>query len=102
MRARAKDGEVRFFGDSAEPVAKAVENVVAGLRVHLAPRSVEIEALKKRLEGVVNPRGGEIVLVAGVGAGREVEMKLPGRFTLDGAVRGAIKTAPGVVFVEDL
>ena len=102
VRAKAKDGEVRFFGDSAEPVEKAVENVVAGLRVHLAPRSAEIEALKKRLEGVVNPRGGEIVLVAGVGEGREVEMRLPGRFTLDGAVRGAIKTAPGVVFVEDL
>ncbi|HEY0437532.1 MAG TPA: DNA polymerase III subunit alpha, partial [Phenylobacterium sp.] len=102
VRARAKDGEVRFFGDSAEPVAKAIENVVAGLRVHLAPRSAEIEALKKRLEGVANPRGGEIVLVAGLGAGREVEVKLPGRFTLDGAVRGALKTAPGVVFVEDL
>ena len=102
VRARAKDGEVRFFGDSAEPVAKAVENVVAGLRVHLAPHSAEIDALKKRLEGVTNPRGGEIVLVAGVGAGREVEVKLPGRFTLDGSVRGAIKTAPGVVFVEDL
>jgi len=102
VRAKAKDGEVRFFGDSAEPVAKAVENVVAGLRIHLAPRSAEIEALKKRLEGVTNPRGGEIVLVAGVGAGREVELKLPGRFTLDSSVRGAIKTAPGVVFVEDL
>jgi DNA polymerase-3 subunit alpha len=101
VRARAKDGEVRFFGDTAEPVAKAVENVVAGLRVHLAPRSAEIEALKRRLEGVTNPRGGEIVLVAGL-SGREVELKLPGRFTLDGAVRGAIKTAPGVVFVEDL
>jgi DNA polymerase-3 subunit alpha len=101
VRARAKDGEVRFFGDTADPVAKAVENVVAGLRVHVAPRSAEIEALKKRLVGVTNPRGGEIVLVAGL-AGREVELKLPGRFTLDGAVRGAIKTAPGVVFVEDL
>src|SRR6185312_4815541 len=102
VRAKAKDGEVRFFGDSAEPVAKAVENVVAGLRVHLAPRSAEIDALKKRLEGSVNPRGGEVILVAGVGAGREVELKLPGRFTLDGSVRGAIKTSPGVVFVEDL
>lgn len=102
VRAKAKDGEVRFFGDTAEPVAKAVENVVAGLRVHFAPRSAQIDALKKRLEGVTNSRGGEIILVAGVGAGREVEVKLPGRFTLDGAVRGAIKTAPGVVFVEDL
>jgi len=79
-----------------------VENVVAGLRVHLAPRSAEIDALKKRLEGSMNPRGGEVILVAGVGAGREVELKLPGRFTLDGSVRGAIKTSPGVVFVEDL
>ena len=102
VRAKAKDGEVRFFGDDVQPVEKAVENVVQGLRVHLAPRSAEIDALKARLEGVTNPRGGEIILIAGIGDGREVEMKLPGRFTLDGAVRGAIKTAPGVVFVEDL
>jgi DNA polymerase-3 subunit alpha len=102
VRAKASDGEVRFFGDTAEPVEKAVANVVAGVRVHLAPRSAEIDALKRRLEGVTNPRGGEVVLVAGLGGGREVELKLPGRFTLDGAVRGAIKTAPGVVFVEDL
>jgi len=102
VRASAKDGEVRFFGDSAEPVEKAVENVVAGLRVHVTPRSAEIEALKRRLEGVSNARGGEIVLVAGIGGGREVEVKLPGRFSLDPAVRGALKTAPGVVFVEDL
>jgi len=102
VRAKANEGEVRFFGDNVEPVEKAVANVVAGLRVHVAPRSAEIEALKKRLEGVTNPRGGEIVLVAPLEIGREVEVKLPGRYTLDGAVRGALKTAPGVVFVEDL
>jgi DNA polymerase-3 subunit alpha len=102
VRASAKDGEVRFFGDSAEPVEKAVENVVAGLRVHVAPRSAEIEALKRRLEGVTNARGGEIVLVAGIGGGREVEMRLPGRFSLEPAVRGALKTVAGVVFVEDI
>ncbi|HEX5378501.1 MAG TPA: DNA polymerase III subunit alpha [Phenylobacterium sp.] len=102
VRAKARDGEVRFFGDDAEPVEKAVENAVAALRVHLAPRSAEIDALKRRLEGVANNRGGEIILVASIDGGREVEMKLPGRFTLDGAVRGALKTSPGVVFVEDL
>jgi DNA polymerase-3 subunit alpha len=102
VRAKARDGEVRFFGDDAEPVERAVENAIAGLRVHIAPRSAEIEALKRRLEGVANPRGGEIVLVAAIDGGREVEMRLPGRFTLDGAVRGALKTAPGVVFLEDV
>jgi DNA polymerase-3 subunit alpha len=101
VRCKASDGEVRFFGESVEPVEKTVENVVAGLRVHMAPQSAEIEALKKRL-GVGDGRGGEIVLTAQLGGGREVELKLPGRFTLDGAVRGAIKTAPGVVFVEEL
>ena len=101
VRAKASDGEVRFFGDDVEPVEKAVENVVAGLRVHVAPQSAEIEAIKKRL-GVANGRGGEVVLTAQLGVGREVELKLPGRFTLDAAVRGALKTAPGVVFVEDL
>ena len=74
---------------------------------HLSPQSydeawAEIDALKRRLEGVTNPRGGEILLIAGVEGGREVEIRLPGRFTLDGAVRGALKTAPGVVFVEDI
>ncbi len=101
VRAKARDGEVRFFGDDCEPVDKAIENAVAALRVHVVPRSTEIEAIKKRL-GLANPRGGEIILVAAIEGGREVEMKLPGRFTLDGAVRGALKTSPGVSFVEDL
>ena len=102
IRAKARDGEVRFFGDDAEPVDKAIENAVAGVRVHIAPRSAEIEALKRRLEGLENPRGGEIVLVAALQPGREVEVKLPGRFTLDGPVRGALKTAPGVTYLEEL
>ncbi|MCW5758406.1 MAG: DNA polymerase III subunit alpha [Phenylobacterium sp.] len=101
VRAKASEGEVRFFGDDVEPVETAVANVVAGLRVHVQPRSAEIEAIKKRL-GVSNGKGGEVVLTARLENNREVELRLPGRFVLDGAVRGALKTAPGVVFVEDL
>jgi len=70
--------------------------------VHLAPRSAEIDALKRRLESAANSRGGEIILTAPVEGGREVELKLPGRFTLDGSVRGALKTSPGVLYVEDI
>ncbi len=61
-----------------------------------------IEALKKRLSGASAQRGGEVVLVAGLGAGREVEVKLPGFYTLDASLRGALKTAPGVAYLEDV
>ena len=32
---------------------------------------------------------------------REVEVRLPGRYRLDGALRGALKSAPGVLMLED-
>jgi DNA polymerase-3 subunit alpha len=41
-------------------------------------------------------------LVAALGGGREVELKLPGVYRLDAALRGALKTAPGVETVEDV
>jgi DNA polymerase-3 subunit alpha len=102
VRAKSRDGEVRFFGDDAEPLDKAVEHVAAGLRVHVSPHSTEIEALKTRLLGAATQRGGEVVLVAGLGGGREVELKLPGFYSLDAALRGALKTAPGVAYLEDV
>ena len=105
VRAKAQDGEVRFYGDEAEPIERTIEAAAAGLRIHLSAHSAEIDALKMRLDAAVAPRagaGGEVVLVAGLGEGREVEVKLPGRFNLDAALRGAIKTAPGVMFLEDV
>ncbi len=102
VRAKAKDGEVRFFGDDAEPMEKVVETAVAGLRVHVAPGPDGVNSLRRRLEGARTDRGGELVLVAALGQGREVELKLPGRFTLDASLRGALKTAPGVVYLEDV
>ncbi|OYW24434.1 MAG: DNA polymerase III subunit alpha, partial [Caulobacter sp. 12-67-6] len=80
VRAKAKDGEVRFFGDAAEPLDKTIENVAASLRVHLSPQLLDIESLKKRLQPANGGKGGEVVLVGAIGHGREVELKLPGRF----------------------
>ncbi|NQE64139.1 DNA polymerase III subunit alpha [Caulobacter sp. RHG1] len=102
VRAKARDGEVRFFGDDAEPIEKAIENVVAGLRVHLSPSATEMEALKRRLEPAQGQKGGEVTFVAAIGGGREIELRLPGRYTLDAALRGALKTAPGVALLEDV
>jgi DNA polymerase-3 subunit alpha len=102
VRCKSRDGEVRFFGDDAEPVDSAIEAVAAGLRVHISPGSAEIEALQKRLTGAASQRGGEVILVAGIGGGREVELKLPGFYALDASLRGALKTAPGVSYLEDV
>jgi len=101
VRAKAADGEVRFFGDDAEPLDRAIERVASGLRIHLSPAITEIDTLKARLKAVA-VGGGPVVFVAAFAGGREVEMRLPGRFQLDASVRGALKVAPGVAFVEDL
>jgi DNA polymerase-3 subunit alpha len=71
--------------------------------VHLSPQLADMEALKRRLRPAEGPnRGGEVILVAGAGDGREIELRLPGRFSLDQAVRGALKTAPGVAYLEEV
>ena len=101
VRAKAGDGEVRFFGDEAEPIAAAVERAAAGLRVHVSPKSAQLEALKARLENAGSQKGGEVMLVAQIDGGREVEMRLKGRYRLDAALRGALKSAPGVLMLED-
>ena len=42
-----------------------------------------------------------MVLVASLEGRTEVDMKLPGRYRLDASLRGALKSAPGVVMLED-
>ncbi len=101
VRAKSSDGEVRFFGDDAEPIANAVANSAGGLRVHVSPKSAEIAALKSRLDTAAVDRGGEVVLVAAMDGAREIEVRLPGRYRLDAALRGALKSSPGVLMLED-
>jgi DNA polymerase-3 subunit alpha len=100
VRAKSTDGDVRFFGDAAEPLDRAIEQVPASLRVHLSTTAADAAALRQRLKHA-SSGGGDVVLVAGFPGGREAELKLPGRYVLDAAARGALKTAPGVVYLED-
>jgi DNA polymerase-3 subunit alpha len=100
VRAKAADGEVRWFGDDAQPI-DAVVDAAEGLRVVVSPGSVEIASIKARLKPAETERGGEITLVAALQGTTEVEMRLPGRYRLDAALRGALKAAPGVLMLED-
>ncbi|MEO8925960.1 MAG: DNA polymerase III subunit alpha [Caulobacteraceae bacterium] len=101
VRAKATDGEVRFFGDDAQPLERAIEKVDAGLRIHVSPAVTELSVLKARLTPAP-AGGGEVIFVAAFAGGREVEMKLPGRYLLDPALRSALKIAPGVAALEDV
>jgi DNA polymerase-3 subunit alpha len=100
VRARSNDGEVRFFGDDAKALERVMDQTGAGLRIHLSPAVAELEVIRSRLQPLAS--GGEVIVVAAFPGGREVEMKLPGRYRLDPAVRGAIKIAPGVAALEDV
>ena len=105
VRAKSSEGEVRFFGDDASQMDNLLDDANIGLRIHVSARSADAEALKARLErarsGAIG-KGGEVsLMIAGLDQGREVEVKIPGRYRLDGALRGALKSAPGVVMLED-
>src|SRR6185312_8127819 len=100
VRAKSSEGDVRFFGDDAELLEQAMESVAASLRVHLTSAAADAAALRQRLRQA-SAGGGDVVLVASFPGGREAELKLPGRYVLDAAARGALKTAPGVTFLED-
>ncbi|KRA27064.1 DNA polymerase III subunit alpha [Brevundimonas sp. Root608] len=102
VRAKSADGEVRFFGDDASRLDTLLDDGAMGLRIHVSAKTADAEALRTRLEKAKSPgKGGEVSLVASLDGRREVELKLPGRYRLDGALRGALKSAPGVVLLED-
>ncbi|MBE7217189.1 MAG: hypothetical protein INR64_01815, partial [Caulobacteraceae bacterium] len=61
----------------------------------------DMASLKARLKPALSERGGELSLVALLEGGREVEMRIPGRFRFDAALRGALKAAPGVLHLEE-
>ncbi|MGA0546379.1 DNA polymerase III subunit alpha [Brevundimonas sp. VNH65] len=107
VRAKSADGEVRYFGDDAWRLDEMIDDAGAALRVHVSARSLDPAAIRARLDrvsvagGGKAGKGGEISLVASLDGRREVELRLPGRYRLDPALRGALKTAPGVLMLED-
>ena len=102
VRAKSADGEVRFFGDDASPMERLLDDANIGLRVVMSAQAADVSSLKSRLDRArANGKGGEVYVQASLNGRTEVEIKLPGRYRLDAALRGALKTVPGVVILED-
>ncbi|MBW8734315.1 MAG: DNA polymerase III subunit alpha, partial [Asticcacaulis sp.] len=101
VRSKGRDGEVRFFGDEAAPMASSLNTSDMGLRVHLG-QVVDLAQLRTFLEESKSPQGGEISLFGEVGGEGEIELKLPQRYRLDAQLRGRLKSLPGVLYFEDV
>ena len=104
VRARVDGGQFRLIAEAVEPLAAlaGASAAPAGLRIHVAAATADPMALLARLSGAQGERGGEVVCVAGLDREREVEVRLPGRYRLDAALKAALKTAPGVLMLEEV
>jgi len=97
LNARLEGEDVRAQIVHAERLAEAAARSHKGLRVFLrdeAPLASIAERLRAKGDGEVS-----LVVLLGPDAG-EVEVKLPGRYAVTGALAGALKAVAGVVQVE--
>ena len=107
LSAEAQGDDVRARIQSVEPLDKAAAKLQKGLRVFVRDDK-PLDAVSKRLEATAAGPGrtapaaadGEVSIVALLGAGAEVELKLPGRYKVSPQIAGALKAVPGVVEVQ--
>ena len=97
IQANIEGEEVRARITSVESLAEAAARRHKGLKVFVRDES-PLPSIAERLIG----RGdGEISLIVMLGPKEgEVELKLPGRYPVTGALAGALKAVAGVVAVE--
>jgi DNA polymerase-3 subunit alpha len=105
MTAEAQGDEVRARIQAVETLDRAAAKVQKGLRIFVRDEA-PLDAVAKRLDkagdrGEGEGQGaGEVNLIVMLGAGEEVEVKLPGRYKVSPQIAGAIKAVPGVVEVR--
>jgi DNA polymerase-3 subunit alpha len=93
------DGEdVRLRLQGLEELDKAAANIVTGLTVFVRD-SKPIDSIAQRL---ANGGRAPVRLILQTGNGREVEIALGSKFTVTPQIKGAIKSIPGVIDVQDL
>ncbi len=109
MTAEAQGDEVRARIQTVETLDRAAAKVQKGLRIFVRDEA-PLDAVAKRLDKAGDrgegegqgegQGGGEVNLIVMLGAGEEVEVKLPGRYKVSPQIAGAIKAVPGVVEVR--
>jgi len=94
------DGEqVKLTAQTVEKLDDAVAHAAAGLRIELSDPAA-LEALRKMLEG---KRGrSRVTLVVAIPDDAEVEVTLPGTYSIAAGLRDAIGGLPGIAQVEEI
>ncbi len=99
LQANVEGEDVRARIIQVESLTEAAAKVQKGLRVFVRDEA-PLASIAERLRG----RGdGEVSLVVMLGPREgEVEIRLPGRYAVTGALAGALKAVAGVVAVEQV
>jgi len=97
LQANLEGEDVRARILTAEPLDHAVARHQKGIRIHLSdPRGVAPVQQRLSMRGE-----SEVSLILKLdGGGREVEIRLPGKFQASPQLAGLLRTVPGVVQVE--
>lgn len=90
--------ELKMRVQNVRSLDHVVAETGAGLRVFLNDEK-PLSSIQTRLN---KPGRGVVSLVLMLGDGREVDLELPGRFTVTPQIRNAVKAVQGVVEVEDV
>ena len=99
LQAGVEGEDVRARIVNVERLTDAAAKVQKGLRVFVRDET-PLESIERRLAA---PGEGEVSLVLILGPQEgEVEIRLPGRYSVSAAIAGALKAAPGVVAVEQV
>jgi len=99
LQAAVEGEDVRARIVHVERLTEAAAKVQKGLRVFVRDET-PLDSIERRLTA---PGEGEVSLVVILGAqDGEVEIRLPGRYSVSAAIAGALKAAPGVVAVEQV
>ncbi len=97
LQANVEGDDVRVRVVNVERLSDAAAKVHKGLRIFVRD-ATPLASIESGLRGAGD---GEVSLIVMLGPKEgEVEIRLPGRYTVSAAIAGALKSAPGVVAVE--
>jgi DNA polymerase III subunit alpha len=97
---RLDPDNVRLTAQGIQGLEAAAAQTSVGLKVYIAD-SGPIPSLKQIMERCGRGRG-RLRLVLELERGRECELAVPGGWAISAATRGAIKSLPGIVDVQDV